>query len=395
MALSESENITLYKAQATLGDLGVKIHEAEACGEDTHCLQVQANAIAEILFAFEEDILISEKDRRCLLNSVKGLSSSFDLPVSPVIIGIQKPLVLSGTQGPAGPAGAKGDQGDQGIQGDQGPAGPAGSKGDQGDAGPVGPQGIQGDQGIQGIQGDQGVQGPQGDQGPIGATGATGATGNTGPQGAQGPQGDTGPQGIQGPKGDVGDRYKTFATDNLTIAGAGTLSIVVETGLAYSIAQSVIVAWDASNYMNGDVTSYNPATGNLVLDLTASTGSGTFNGVWEVNLDGAAIGASLPIRTELVVTPIAATVIAWDATRFHTIDNSGDAMSTLEITGALDNGLEYSVTITTGSNSVSLVNFDSVDGTFDASLTTMTLLYQKIGNRLKGIWDETARFAGP
>jgi hypothetical protein len=121
----------------------------------------------------------------------------------------------------------------------------------------------------------------------VGATGATGATGPQGPTGATGPQG---PQGIQGPKGDTGDegdKYHTTSTTSLTIASSGTITLyTVDLHLDYSVAQTVIIAYDLANHMHGEVVSYNQTTGALVVALKNKTGSGTYSS-WQVNLDGA------------------------------------------------------------------------------------------------------------
>lgn len=126
---------------------------------------------------------------------------------------------------------------------------------------------------VKGIQGDQGPKGPGG-----------GATGPTGPAGAAGP---TGAQGATGPTGADGDRYVTSSSTELEI-GTGTKTLTIGTGLAYSAAQSVIIANNASRSMEGKVTSYdaNAQSDNLVVNVTTVTGSGTYTS-WDVNLAGA------------------------------------------------------------------------------------------------------------
>jgi len=155
--------------------------------------------------------------------------------------------------------------------------------GPQGLPGPTGPTGSQGPIGHQGVQGPQGIQGVKGDKGDTGSTGATGANG---PQGIQGPAGPTGPQGIQGIQGINGDKYATTSTSTLTI-GNGSKTITVSAGLAYTVQQSVIIAYDNDNHMHGDVTSYNSGTGVIVIDVKNHTGAGTYAS-WTVNLEGAA-----------------------------------------------------------------------------------------------------------
>ena len=210
-------------------------------------------------------------------------------------LGAPGPQGIPGPTGPQGPAGPQGQQGVPGSTGPQGPAGPQGEQGEQGIQGVQGIQGIQGVQGEQGIKGDTGDTGEAGPQGPIGETGPhgpqgavgeTGATGPEGPQGIQGPIGATGPQGPQGIQGINGDKYATTSTTSLTIDNANK-TLTVDTGLAYSTQQSIIVAYDAAHHMHGDVLSYNAVSGVMVVDIKNHTGAGTY-AAWSVNLEGAA-----------------------------------------------------------------------------------------------------------
>jgi hypothetical protein len=138
--------------------------------------------------------------------------------------------------------------------------------------------------GEQGAQGATGPQGPQGSQGPTGLTGAQGPTGATGP---------TGPQGPTGLDGLPGDKYHTTSNSTLTIAASGTITAITnDLGLDYSTAQTVILAYDLSNHMHGEVVSYNKTTGALVVDLKHKDGSGTYS-LWEINLQGA-VGVAGP-----------------------------------------------------------------------------------------------------
>ncbi len=187
-------------------------------------------------------------------------------------------VLLTGIAGPVGPQGPAG--GPQGSQGPQGAQGPQGSQGPQGAQGPQGFQGDIGPQGFQGSQGPQGAQGPQGFQGDIGPQGFQGSQGPAGAQGAQGPQGATGSTGT------AGDRYATTSTTTLTIAAHGSITLTIGTGLAYTPAQAVIIAYDDANHMHGTITAYNTGTGSLTVSLQHKSGSGTYS-VWTVNLDGA------------------------------------------------------------------------------------------------------------
>lgn len=116
---------------------------------------------------------------------------------------------------------------------------------------------------------------------PMGYRGATGPIGHTGSAGATGP---TGAQGPAGNDGVDGDKWSTTSVTSNTI-GTGSKSFTVQTNLAYVPTQPVTVANDASNYMTGTVTSYNSGTGALVVNVTATNGSGTFAS-WSISLTG-------------------------------------------------------------------------------------------------------------
>lgn len=82
----------------------------------------------------------------------------------------------------------------------------------------------------------------------------------------------------------LGDRYATTSTTSLTIS-TGSKTLTIGTGLAYTSQQSIIIAYNASNHMHGEVTSYNPGTGVLMVDVQQKTGSGTYAS-WTVNVGG-------------------------------------------------------------------------------------------------------------
>jgi hypothetical protein len=72
------------------------------------------------------------------------------------------------------------------------------------------------------------------------------------------------------------------------LGNAGT--ITVGTQLAYTVAQSIIVVYDANNFQECEVTAYNPSTGVLSFAApTRTAGGGTYS-TWSVNLDGASGG---------------------------------------------------------------------------------------------------------
>jgi hypothetical protein len=84
--------------------------------------------------------------------------------------------------------------------------------------------------------------------------------------------------------GVTGDRYKTTSTTCNNIVSTGNLTFTVETGLAYTPLQDIIVYADAANHMHGEVVSYNSATGVLIMNIHKKEGSGNYC-IWTANLD--------------------------------------------------------------------------------------------------------------
>jgi len=105
---------------------------------------------------------------------------------------------------------------------------------------------------------------------------------------AAGTSGTSGVKGTSGTSGYSGDRYKTTSTSQFQL---GTESgIVVDSGLSYTPAQSIIIVYNASNFQESEVISYDQVTGYLVFSTpTRTVGSGIYN-FWTVNLDGASGG---------------------------------------------------------------------------------------------------------
>jgi hypothetical protein len=97
-----------------------------------------------------------------------------------------------------------------------------------------------------------------------------------------------GTSGTSGTSGYSGDKYQTTSSTSFTLGTGGT--ITVGTGLAYTVSQDILIAYNISNHQVSMIISYNPATGVLVFDAPSEvTGSGTYNS-WGVNLNGAAGG---------------------------------------------------------------------------------------------------------
>ncbi len=70
------------------------------------------------------------------------------------------------------------------------------------------------------------------------------------------------------------------------LVGLGSKSLTIQTGKAYSVGQSVVIAdtsAPSNNWMFGQITSYNSGTGALVVYATQSAGSGTLT-AWTISI---------------------------------------------------------------------------------------------------------------
>jgi hypothetical protein len=115
-----------------------------------------------------------------------------------------------------------------------------------------------------------------------------GTSGTTGSSGSSGTSGTSGVSGTSGISGQSGDRYQTTSSTSFTLGTGGTITI--GTGLAYTVAQDILIAYDINNHQVSMVISYNPTTGVLVFGTPSTVeGSGTYSS-WGVNLNGAAGG---------------------------------------------------------------------------------------------------------
>jgi hypothetical protein len=141
----------------------------------------------------------------------------------------------------------------------------------------------------------------------------------------------------------------------LTVSN-GTKTLTTQAGLSYSLGQPITIAYVGNGeHMHGLVTSYDPATGVLVAQISAHTGNGTWSN-WIVNLEGVAgvagaTGATGPASTVSgpqgatgatgaastvsgpqgstgATGPVATPSFAWDLTT-----SSGVALETLSING--------------------------------------------------------------
>ena len=91
---------------------------------------------------------------------------------------------------------------------------------------------------------------------------------------------------LTGPPGPGGPSYQATSTSSVTI-GTGSKSFTVETGRGYSTGQWLRATYDASNYVEGPVVSYDSGTGALIINVLTgrAIGSGTYE-AWNINICG-------------------------------------------------------------------------------------------------------------
>lgn len=94
---------------------------------------------------------------------------------------------------------------------------------------------------------------------------------------------------------DIGAASGT-STDSLTV-GTGSKSFTIQAGRAFSPGQSVVLAYNVTptTQMTGTITSYNSTTGATVMNVTGTSGSGTYAD-WTLSLSpsgGATLGANV------------------------------------------------------------------------------------------------------
>jgi hypothetical protein len=108
----------------------------------------------------------------------------------------------------------------------------------------------------------------------------------TGATGASGSSGTSGTDGTSGTSGANGDKFATVSTTSNAIS-TGSKTFTIATGLQWTPGQAIVISENASNKLEGSVTSYNSGTGQLVVNITTATGTGTGITSWYVNTAGA------------------------------------------------------------------------------------------------------------
>ena len=96
--------------------------------------------------------------------------------------------------------------------------------------------------------------------------------------------------------------YSATSATSLTV-GTGSKSLTIEAGKSFAVGQPVVIASTAgpTNYMTGQVTSYNSGTGALVVNATAIGGSGSV-AAWTISIASFVAGGGVSPDSIVVLT---------------------------------------------------------------------------------------------
>jgi len=86
--------------------------------------------------------------------------------------------------------------------------------------------------------------------------------------------------------------YATTSATSNTIASSGTKTFNVGINLPYAAGQTVSMVVNSFTSMTGSVSSYNATSGELVVNISSSTGSGTYS-IWTINIVATATGGTV------------------------------------------------------------------------------------------------------
>jgi len=154
----------------------------------------------------------------------------------------------------------------------------------------------------------------------------------------------------------------TTSTSSTSLAiGTGSKSLTVEASKSYWTGMSVKIAHDSSNWMHGEVTSYNSTTGALVVNVTNTLGSGTETS-WTITLSGPIV--SLPRVLEVTVFAPGSIV------------QTGDGKAYVIIPAALNGMLLTAIAatvITAGTTGSTTIQINNVTDNEDMLSTVMSI----------------------
>lgn len=122
------------------------------------------------------------------------------------------------------------------------------------------------------------------------------------------------------------------------LVGLGSKSLTIQTGKAYSVGQSVVIAdtsAPSNNWMFGQITSYNSGTGALVVMVVQTFGSGTI-AAWTISISASPAADSSVAMLRRTITG-ADTALLSDAGGFIDV-TSGTFTLAFAAVGTLGNG---------------------------------------------------------
>lgn len=89
-----------------------------------------------------------------------------------------------------------------------------------------------------------------------------------------------------------GDKYLTTSSTSLALANNATYSLTAGTGLSYTTSMPISLIYDSTHYMTAVVLTYNSSTGDMTINSTNRTGTGTFS-AWTINAGAVPVAGGL------------------------------------------------------------------------------------------------------
>lgn len=180
------------------------------------------------------------------------------------------------------------------------------------------------------------------------------------------------------------------STTSLTV-GLGAKSLTVQTGKGYLPGQEVVIAYTTTptNRMSGSVTSYDAGTGALVVEVTATGGSGT-QAAWTISpttiadFDGQTF-TELVLAGEITETPYSLSGTAIDPAngtlQYKTLSGNVTFTSSIAV------GQSVTLILTKGAHTVTWPTMDWVygDPTLSSTYPSVIVLFNVTGT-LTGIY---------
>jgi hypothetical protein len=196
---------------------------------------------------------------------------------------------------------------------------------------------------------------------------------------------------------DAGVTTLSGVSSSAVVINTGTQNFAASTGRQWAAGQYLLIASAAapSNYMNGQVTSYNAGTGALVMNITSTGGAGTPSD-WVITVSGTR-GVSGPQYVDTVVdkgTVAAAgtaAVVIGTSDRYQRIQAAGALTITISgwpASGILGELLLKCVNFGGKTITWPTINWVTGDGSFTTTFASNGVAMQAAGTDFVLLWTD-------